>query len=307
LTVAAADGTALPATLTLPDARVRGGLVALHPAYDGSRRNFLLRHLAETLPPHGIAILRFDRRPAVGHDDVPFAVQAADALAALAELRAQRGVGAAPLGVWAWSQGAWAAPLAATRSPDVAFLVLVAAAGVTPAAQMRYGTTEQLRRAGYGADALAELAALRGALEDALRRGGDLEPIVERYADRPWFPLAQVPRTLPRDARWTDMDFDPEPVLAHVRCPVLLVYGETDEWTPIDESIAVWRRAAASSGNDDIEVVRLRGAAHAPTIGGCLAAEAISPAYTSAVVDWLDRTLPRLDESVAAALSTEDT
>jgi len=282
------EGTELPATLTLPESRVRGGLVPLHPASDGSRRQFLFDHLADTLAPRGIAVLRFDRRPSPTDDDVAFTAQADDALEALSLLRAQPEVGSAPLGLWAWSQGAWAASLAAGRSSEVAFLVLLAACGVSPAEQMRYGTAEQLRRNGYDdAEALGELAALRRALEDAFRdpsRIASAQAVLDRYADRPWFPLAYVPRTLEPSADWPDMDFDPGPILATVRCPVLLFYGEADEWTPIEPSIVAWRR----SGNEQLTVVRLAGADHAPTLGGVHERDAISPAYTQSLTDWID-------------------
>jgi hypothetical protein len=34
------------------------------------------------------------------------------------------------------------------------------------------------------------------------------------------------------------MDFDPGVILARVSCPVLAFYGETDEWMPVDDSVA---------------------------------------------------------------------
>ena len=274
----------LPATLTLPEGPARGGVVPLHPASEGSRRQLLFDDLAETLAPRGLAVLRFDRRTSPTDEDVPFEVQAEDALAAHGVLRSE--VGDVPLGLWAWSQGAWAAALAAVRSPEIAFLVLLAACGVSPAVQMRYGTAEHLRRNGHDdEDALRELAELRAALEDALRDRSRLEAaqaVVDRYAERPWFPLAYVPRTLDPAAHWPDMDFDPAPVLASVRCPVLLFYGEEDGWTPIEPSIAAWER----SDNEEVTVVRLPGTDHAPTVGG-----AISPAYTQALTEWLDNLL----------------
>jgi uncharacterized protein len=273
--------------LTVPEGRVRSGLVPLHPASDGSRRQFLFKHLVDTVVPRGVAVLRFDRRSSPSGEDVPFAVQAEDALEALAALRSE--VGGVPLGLWAWSQGAWAAALAAANSSDVSFLVLLAACGVSPALQMRYGTAEQLRRNGHGDDAaLAELLELRTALEEAVRDRSRLDAsqaVVDHYADRPWFPLAYVPRTLDPSADWPDMDFDPAPILAAVRCPVLLFYGEEDEWTPIEPSIAAWERA----GNPELTVVRLAGTDHAPTFGGVHERTAVSPAYTQALVDWLER------------------
>jgi len=277
----------LPATLTLPEGPVRGGLVPLHPAGDGFRRQFLFEHLADTVVPRGLAVLRYDRRPAPADEDVPFAVQTDDALRALDTLRAE--AGDMPVGLWAWSQGAWAAAQAAARSREVAFLVLLAACGVSPAVQMRYGTAEQLRRHGFGEDpAQSELAELRAAFEESLRDRSRVAPaqaVVDRYADRPWFELAYVPRTLDPADDWADMDYDPAPTLAEVRCPVLLVYGEEDEWTPIEPSIVAWQ----ASGSANLTVVRLAGTDHAPTFGGVHERDAISPEYTRALTDWLDR------------------
>lgn len=280
----------LAATLTLPEDAIRGGVVPLHPASEGSRRQFLFEHLADTLVPRGVAVLRFDRRSSSA-GDVPLEIQADDALEALRELRAQPEVGAAPLGLWAWSQGAWAAAVAAARSPDVAFLVLLAACGVSPAEQMRYGTAEQLRRHGQADDqALQELTELRAALEDAVRdrtRLAASQGVIDRYADRTWFPLAYVPRTLDPAADWRDMDFDPAPVLARVHCPVLLFYGDEDAWTPIEPSIAAWEWARSAN----LTVVRLPGTDHAPTFGGVHERDAISPLYTQALVTWIDERL----------------
>jgi uncharacterized protein len=278
----------LPATLSLPEGPARAGVIPLHPASDGSRHQFLFEHLVNTLVPRGLAVLRFDRRPPPDAGDVPFAVQADDALEALRILREQ--AESAPVGLWAWSQGAWAAALAAARSQEVAFLVLLAACGVSPAEQMRYGTAEQLRRHGYGDDALRELAELREALEKALRSPGRRaasQAVIDRYADRPWFSLSYVPRNLDPSDDWLDMDFDPAPILAEVHCPVLLFYGEKDEWTPIEPSIAAWQRAAARAENADLTVVRLPGTDHAPTRDD----GTISPAYTVALTEWLDRQL----------------
>ena len=75
------------ATLKLPDGPVRGRVVPLHPASDGSRRQFLFEHLVDTLVPRGVAVVRFDRRPSSA-GDVPLEAQADPALQALRELRA---------------------------------------------------------------------------------------------------------------------------------------------------------------------------------------------------------------------------
>ncbi|MGZ6546147.1 MAG: alpha/beta hydrolase family protein [Actinomycetota bacterium] len=275
----------LPATLTAPE-HVRAGIVTMHPANSASRDSFLLANVAEILLPRGFAVLRYDRRPADGIDDVPFAAQAADARRAIAILRDD--VGDVPIGLWAYSQGTWGATLAAADAPDeVAFLALVAAPGVSPAEQMRYGTAEQLRRNGYEDDALAELAEVRIAIERYLRGASDrdtAQAVIARYADRPWFALTHYPTDLPSDATWHDMDFDPAPQIARVRCPVLLVYGSRDEWTPVEPSLAVWRGTSKAA----LTVEVLEGRGHAPVIDGSETPGSVDPRYVASLRSWLD-------------------
>ncbi|MGN9910093.1 alpha/beta hydrolase family protein [Phytohabitans sp. LJ34] len=283
-----AEDVSLPATLdTPPNGPARAGVVVLHGSATPQRSSLLYEHLGRVLSRAGVAVLRFDRRPRA-HGDVPFAVQADDALAAVARLR--REIGGVPVGLWGWSQGTWPATAVAARQPElIAFLILIGTCGVSPALQMRYGTAQQLLLNGYGDADLAELAALRQALESVVRGLIDrrsAQTVVDRYADRPWFPLAYVPRDL-RDhpGTWDDMDYDPEPFIAQVRCPTLLFYGEKDEWTPAEQSIDIWRRAA---GTRDLTIRELAGCTHAPTLAGADTPESISPEYTSALLAWLE-------------------
>jgi pimeloyl-ACP methyl ester carboxylesterase len=107
-------------------------LVALHGAGNGTRDSHpLYRHLHETLPPLGVGVATFDRRGDGESEGRPtrgrIEAQARDGLAVAAALETQR------FGLWGFSQGGWVAPLAATLSDDVAFLITIAASGLTPA------------------------------------------------------------------------------------------------------------------------------------------------------------------------------
>lgn len=88
----------------------------------------------EFLPEAGVAVLRYDRRPG---DDVPFELQAQDAEAAIAALRAAVDRPDLPIVYLGYSQGAWSAFIVAARRVDLAGLVAVGASGVSPALQMR--------------------------------------------------------------------------------------------------------------------------------------------------------------------------
>lgn len=283
------DGVELPATLALPAGEVRSGVVVLHGAEAGERSYFLYEHLAQVLPPTGVAVLRYDRRPSLDGHDVPLQRQATDALVALRRLREI--VDDAPVGLWGFSQGAWAAPLAAVTDPSiVTFLICVSCCGASPAEQMRDGCAKQLRKSGYDDAAVAHLTSTRLEYERFLRSGEErsaAQAQLDSAAARPWFPLSYLPRTLPSPGSWRDMDFDPRPLLASLTCPVLAFYGETDEWMPIEESEAAWRAARERGALRDLTLVRLHGADHLPTEGGRPEMERISALYTETLTRWL--------------------
>ncbi|HLZ47232.1 MAG TPA: CocE/NonD family hydrolase [Candidatus Limnocylindria bacterium] len=255
-------------------------VVCLHPADDASRDHFLFRHLEAILPPANIAVARFDRRG----NDVPFAAQARDAEAVIDALRARADIDTGRIGLWGFSQGAWIASLVATRSDRVAFLVLVAATGVSPAAQMRYGTAKQARAAGHSALDVEALLRLRVAFEEyarGTRPRAEVQRLVDAAKDEPWFARAWVRPELPAaPGFWPDMDFDPAAVAARVSVPTILLYGEDDEWQPLEESIAVW----AGPGRT---INRLRGTGHTPTLRGERDISRVAPDYTDSLVTWL--------------------
>jgi pimeloyl-ACP methyl ester carboxylesterase len=230
--------------------------------------------------------MTFDRRgegastgePSVGR----FGVQVEDALAVL------RATDASRVGFWGFSQGSWIAPLAAAASEEVAFCVLVASTGVTPAEQMRYAVARQLRLAGYGDDVVRRAVDLRLRLEDWIHApsGGEAERLtadLRTASHEPWWARAFLPSALTdsegRRLWIEEMDFDPRRVFARVRVPTLLFYGDADSWSPVEPSVQAWRDARG----DDVEIVVIANAEHDLTLPG----GAIAPDYERVLVDWL--------------------
>lgn len=230
----------------------------------------------------GVAVLLFDRRP--GAED-RFDAQSADALAALGVLESQPGIDPVRLGLWGFSQGAWVAPLTATRSKVVKFLVVVAASGVTPAEQMRYGTALQLRRAGHGGPEEARMLEARSAMESYQRGTATREAAqasIDAIKHEPWFRLVYLREELPPSPGfWPTVDYDPVPVMSRVRVPTLVFLGEEDDWLPVDASAAAWQAA----GIPDLTVMRLPGCGHAVTRPP--KSEDIAPEYTATLRSWL--------------------
>src|SRR5829696_7905314 len=106
----------------------------------------VLQAEAEAYARHSIVSLIYDKRT-VGYSMLhrDYSVLADDALAGVQVLRGRDEVDPARVGIWGQSEGAWVAPLAASRSADVAFVITVGAIGVTPARQQAWAYGEYLR------------------------------------------------------------------------------------------------------------------------------------------------------------------
>ena len=264
-------------------------IVALHGASEGLRDSFLLEHLHRLLPPAGVGVVTFDRRGEGSSSGEPsrgdFATQVVDALAVV------RSIDAPVVGLWGFSQGAWIAPLAASESSTVAFVVGVASTGVTPSRQMAYGVAEHLRRAGYDDVVVERAVELRAAFEEEIHNGSvDRERLAAAHtaaSKEPWWELAYL-RSAPLDpedrARWiAEMDFDPMPSFRRVDVPVLLFFGEDDEWSPVAANVSAWREAQG----DNAEIVVIPGVGHdLRDASGVLSAR-----YESTLVEWLRRSI----------------
>lgn len=263
-------------------------LVALHGAGEGTRESPSLRHLHELLPQHGVGVVTFDRRgEGESTGDATrgrFELQVDDALAVLRALDAER------VGLWGISQGAWIGPLAAAASDEVAFLVLLASTGVTPAEQMMYAVERQLRLAGYGDDAVGRALDLRRRFEhwvhtvapepDEQLADDLLAALDEPWAGQLWLPPGLLDEEGVR--LWIEeMDFDPRPSFARVRVPTLLFYGAEDSWSPADASVEAWRAARG----DEVEIVVVPGAEHDLTLPD----GRFAPEYDRRLVEWLSR------------------
>ena len=261
-------------------------LVGLHGAGEGTRESPLLGHLHEVLPPHGIGVVTFDRRgEGESTGDATrgrFDLQADDALAVLRAIGAERG------GLFGYSQGGWIAPLAAARSDDVAFLVLVASIGVTPSEQMMVAVERQLRLAGYRDDVVDRALDLRRRFEhwihavapepDEQLAGDLLAAVDEPWAGQLWLPPSLLDQEGVR--LWIEeMDYDPRPTFEQVRVPTLSFYGELDSWAPVEASVEAWREARG----DGVELVVIPGAEHDLTLPD----GTFAPEYDRRLVEWL--------------------
>lgn len=272
---------ALAGTLHRPRAAgPHPGIVFVHGSGPQTRDSYL-RWFADRFARAGFVALIYDKRGTGDSGGEPwprtagaFSDLAGDAAAAVRFLRAQPGVDAGRIGLWGLSQGAWIVPLAATRAPDsIAFLVVLSGGGVSPAEQELYDDEVKLRDLGFEPTAIDEALAYLRLADQYIRTGTDEDwdrfgRAREQARTRPWYPhLDRFPQILPREAPvWrglkADLDYDPAPILAKVRVPVLLILGEDDRLTPARETAVRVRGALERGGNRALRTVLIPGADH---------------------------------------------
>ena len=297
LVVSHPAGHTLAGTLTIPDGEKFGSgpfatAVLITGGGQENRDSEALGHkpflvIADYLTRHGVAVFRYDDRgvaasqaaehTAVGKDATSLLL-ATDAAAVIRRVRDEPEVDGARVGVIGHSEGGLIGPLTTLMEPGVAFVVTLAGPGaplgdvfrtqfeldwahqgidptvIRATSQMLRTYVEAvvsgrdaedlaLQRAGLVA-ALMEESGLSGAERVALESGMD---VILAGFDSPWWRFA--------------LGFDPAPVLATIRCPVLALNGTKDRQVLHTQNLDAIE-SAVMRGGGDVTVIRYDGMNH---------------------------------------------
>jgi pimeloyl-ACP methyl ester carboxylesterase len=295
----------LRGTLTIPVGKGLHPAIVLIPGSGPARRpgGFWIPFFAR----HGIAMLVFDKRGA-GESTGDWTKStyydlAADALAAVQLLKNHKGIDPKQIGLWGNSEGGWVAPLAASRSADVAFLMVRSGSALPVWRTVLHEAEGQLR----DGNNLSE-DEIRGAL--ALKQSVERIALEKKNWDEAWLEIdAEYQKA--RNEKWLNYvavtpkgnwfwqwwrlrgNYDPTSTLEKIRCPVLVLLGEVDWPIPSKESAAAFERAFKTSGNRDYTIRILPKANHGLLEGETgFASESprlkrYVPGYMDGMASWL--------------------
>jgi pimeloyl-ACP methyl ester carboxylesterase len=275
-------------------------------------RPFLV--LADHLTRKGVAVLRFDKR-GVGKSTGDFANATmedltGDAEAALAYLKTRKEIDARKIGLIGHSEGGLIAPMLATHSQTVTWIVLLAAPGLKGEDVLLLQSELILRAAGVNDGEVSRTLAFNRQTYAFVRQEKDpavleakLNDLVQSTSTGAALPPAAVQsqvRLLVSPWFRFFLDYDPVPTLQKTLCPLLALNGERDLQIPPKENLAKIQKALQDGGNSDFQTTELPGLNHlfqhsltgSPTeYGGIL--ETMAPEALNAVSDWvLKHTLP---------------
>lgn len=312
-----AAGATLACTLTEPPGQGPFGAVVMATGSGPQDRDeALLGHrpflvLSDAITRAGVAVLRCDDR-GFGKSTGIFGTATTmdfvdDALAEVAALRARPEIARGRVGILGHSEGAEVAAIAAAKSKDVAFIVMLAGPAV-PGDQtldLQRGWAE--RAAGATDQAVAEskkywdqaFAILKsneetGVAERELRAIYDGLPAADRAPMEKAGGFAPLARSLLSPWMRGFIALDPRPYLARVEVPVLALNGELDRQVLARENLPEMKKALRH--DRDVTVRQMPALNHLFQTAKTGAVteyaqidETMSPAVLKLVSDWLAR------------------
>lgn len=309
-------GVTLAGTLTLPEKGEHYPVVVL---ISGSgpqdRDSEIVGHkpflvLADYLTRQGVGVLRFDDR-GVGKSSGDFGMAttldfADDVEAAVNFLKNDRKV--RNIGLIGHSEGGMIAPLVASRSKDVAFIVLLAGPGLRGDRILLEQQKEMGRVTGATVGELDYSAGVNQRCFDivlASESSQEAEPLLKAYMDS--LNLAGKLPVNMRDERGAELwrkqvlspwmyffvKYDPFPVLKDVKCPVLALNGSNDLQV-LPENLGIIRKGLEAGKNRNVTVKELPGLNHlfqtcesgSPALYGTIE-ETFSSVALQEIGDWI--------------------
>lgn len=276
------SGINLAGTLTLP---TKDGVFPVVILISGSgpqnRDEELLGHkpflvLSDYLTKNGIAVLRYDDRgTALSKGDFKTATSAdfaTDVESAITYLKTRKEINKKKIGLIGHSEGGLIAPMVASKSKDVAFIVLLAGTGIQGDQILLLQQKLIGKVSGVSNEVLQKSELENRKVFDIVNKSSNLEKlnidltdfIKQTLKDNP---NAEKPEGMSDDdfvklqvkqiaTPWMQyfIKYNPAPALEKVKCPVLAINGEKDLQVPPKENLEAIKKALTKGGNKKVTI-----------------------------------------------------
>jgi fermentation-respiration switch protein FrsA (DUF1100 family) len=278
-------GIRLAGTLTLPQKEgVFPVVILISGSGPQNRDEELLGHkpflvLADYLTKNGIAVLRYDDRGiALSKGDFKTATTAdfaTDVEASIDYLKTRKEINRKKIGLIGHSEGGIIAPMVASKSPDVAFIVLLAGTGIQGDQLLLLQQKLIGKVSGVSEEDLLKSELTNRKVFDIVNQSNSLEQLktdLTNYLKQTLKddPNAEKPEGMSDDDfiklqvnqianPWMQyfIKYDPAPALEKVKCPVLALNGEKDLQVPPKENLEAIKKALATGGNKKVTTKEL--------------------------------------------------
>ncbi|HEX3912679.1 MAG TPA: alpha/beta hydrolase [Steroidobacteraceae bacterium] len=183
------------------------------------------------------------------------------------------------LGLWAFSNGGWTAPIVATKR-TIAFMILKSAAAESIESNLFYTVEQRMRRKHFDSAAISSAIETWRSLIGALAGKNSWDAAREMHAAaraKPWFKISLIPLLFPSDSPLPPPAqvaegmrrfalYDPSATLSKVRTPTLALFGALDRNVDAADSARRFKIAFANAGMTDFTVRTFQHAGHTFTV-----------------------------------------
>jgi pimeloyl-ACP methyl ester carboxylesterase len=235
--------------------------------------------LSDYLTRNGIAVLRYDDRgTAESKGDFKTATSAdfaTDVEAAIAYLKTRKEINKKKIGLIGHSEGGMIAPLVASKSEDVSFIVLLAGPGIKGSELLLLQQELIGRASGVSESDLQKSKEINSAAFDMVIKTTNTEKLKSELTNY----LIQKSKESPDSPKTEEMSdsvmikvqveqitspwmlyflrYDPTPILQKVKCRVLSLNGEKDLQVPPKENLVAIKAALTKGGNKNATAIEL--------------------------------------------------
>jgi pimeloyl-ACP methyl ester carboxylesterase len=270
----------LSGTLTLPDSTgIFPAIILIAGSGPNDRDETIFGHkpfylLSDYLTRNGFAVLRYDKR-GVGKSTGDYSKATisdfvTDASNALEYLKSRKGIDSSKIGMLGHSEGGIIAPMVASKSSDVKFMVLLAAPGTKGIEIVLDQNENSLKHQGIEPETINRLQLTnreifesllvwtgsekdRTALRDRLSYLWEQLPIlIKLKLEKEPYLRAQFNAMITPGYR-SFLATDPKDYLSLVSCPVLAINGENDVQVPALKNLEAIKHHIQKGGNYKVE------------------------------------------------------
>ena len=273
----------LAGTLTLPKKEgVFPVVILISGSGPQNRDEELLGHkpflvLSDYFTKNGIAVLRYDDR-GVGLSKGDFKTAtsadfATDVESAIAYLKTRKEINKKQIGLVGHSEGGLIAPMVASKSKDVSFIVLLAGTGIQ-GDKLLLLQQELIAKANGASETVikksietnAKLFEMVVQSHDNQKLKSDLRSKLNKIIEND--STTEIPNGMSKEqyialqvnqisSPWMEyfMKYNPIPALEKVKCPVLAVNGEKDLQVPPKENLMAIKNALEKGGNKNVTTI----------------------------------------------------
>jgi len=195
---------------------------------------------------------------------------AGDVVTGVEFLKARKEIDGKHIGVIGHSEGGIVGPAAAVRSPDIAFVVMLAGTGVVGTEVLKLQGEAIIRASGGTDHDVEQEHAVQDMIFSVLRSEPDNKAAVEKMIAK-WKELKGAATDAAVDAQFKGVTsqemrsflfYDPAEALRKLKIPVLALNGSRDLQVPPQQNLPAIRAALTAAGNTDFTVTELPGLNH---------------------------------------------